>query len=213
MPSPPGHGPTPAPPPSSASRSTSSVSRFASALALAPGLKVVQAELPAVWNTALLEISNNASLEAIRLSPAPPVAGAHIFLAEARKHPRLAQLIERGTPRLAAAPRVAVARPGRAASRMETGVYARGGSVHGRVRANTTVATTSSVASGSRCEVAFPVSSASASGSGHSASGSAKSSETQGAKVPPTAKIERRPSRGSKTSRRQSKTSRRMSAV
>ena len=209
--------PTPALPP--AARTCTSVNRFATALSRAPALKVVQAELPAVWNTALLEISTNTNLEAIRLSPSPPVAGAHIFLAEARKHPRLAQLIENGTP-IAPQPVLTgrMVRSGTLAQ-ADVGMHRKMPSLAGRLRANTTVgATSSSIATSSRCIVAFPVSSSpSPSGSSSSGSGSLKvpNVQVQEAEVQPTidiqAKIERRASR--KAGRRQSKTNRRMSAV
>lgn len=78
---------------------TSACKQFVNAIANAPFLRVVHAQLPAAWNSSLLEIALNPSLHAIRLEPAPPVAGAHhLFLMEARKHSRLAELITAGCP-------------------------------------------------------------------------------------------------------------------
>ncbi|KAI0916335.1 hypothetical protein AcV5_003301 [Taiwanofungus camphoratus] len=71
---------------------------FAASLAIAPKLQVVRALLPAVWNNTLLEISANPALERIQLTPDTELIGAHLFLAEARKHPRLIELIRAGTP-------------------------------------------------------------------------------------------------------------------
>ncbi|KZT03662.1 uncharacterized protein LAESUDRAFT_330668 [Laetiporus sulphureus 93-53] len=71
---------------------------FAASLAIAPKLRDVSALLPAVWNTTLLEISANPSLERIHLTPDTELMGAHLFLAEARKHSRLIELIRAGTP-------------------------------------------------------------------------------------------------------------------
>ncbi|KIP09335.1 hypothetical protein PHLGIDRAFT_333566 [Phlebiopsis gigantea 11061_1 CR5-6] len=127
----------------------SGVSQFVLALAQAPSLKAVHAELPAVWNTALLDISSNPSLHSITLSPAP-VTGGHMFLTEARKHPRLAELIENGTPAPTLTDRI-----GRTMLRISVPSHGRTES-HGRMRANTTVA-----ASPSPRSVAFPKSSAS----------------------------------------------------
>ncbi|PSR72526.1 hypothetical protein PHLCEN_2v11596 [Hermanssonia centrifuga] len=72
--------------------------RLVTALSSTPNLKVIHAQLPAVWNTSLLEISTNPSLRAIVLDPSPPHAGAHMFIAQARKHARLDALIRAGTP-------------------------------------------------------------------------------------------------------------------
>ncbi|CCL98421.1 uncharacterized protein FIBRA_00418 [Fibroporia radiculosa] len=71
---------------------------FAAALAVAPKLRYVRAALPAVWNTTLLEISANPALERIQLTPDTELVGAHLFLSEASKHPRLLELIRAGTP-------------------------------------------------------------------------------------------------------------------
>ncbi|OJT07066.1 hypothetical protein TRAPUB_2098 [Trametes pubescens] len=67
------------------------------ALAAAPRLHTLHTQLPAVWNTTLLDIAQNPSLVRIVLFPAPEQAGAHLFLAEAKRHPRLVDLIRAGT--------------------------------------------------------------------------------------------------------------------
>ncbi|KAI0635164.1 hypothetical protein C8Q77DRAFT_686246 [Trametes polyzona] len=67
------------------------------ALAAAPRLHTLYTQLPAVWNTTLLDIAQNPALARIVLSPAPEHAGAHLFLAEAKRHPRLVDLIRAGT--------------------------------------------------------------------------------------------------------------------
>jgi hypothetical protein len=200
-------------PQSPASRTSSRVNHFATALSRAPALKVVQAELPAVWNTALLEISTNISLEAIQLSPSPPIAGAHIFLAEARKHPRLAQLIANGTPIPALS--VPLVRPGRSATRVETcpDIHGKYAPMQGRLRAHTTVAaTSSSTPSTSRCPVSYPA----ASSSGAYASGSSKTVSlevpVERAVKPSVLRFEERVPPNA-TSRREAKTNRRLSAV
>ncbi|KAI0330350.1 hypothetical protein GY45DRAFT_1211558, partial [Cubamyces sp. BRFM 1775] len=66
------------------------------ALAAAPRLHTLYTQLPAVWNTTLLDIAQNPTLARIVLSPAPEHAGAHLFLAEAKRHPRLVDLIRAG---------------------------------------------------------------------------------------------------------------------
>ncbi|KAH9920008.1 uncharacterized protein BXZ73DRAFT_92022 [Epithele typhae] len=68
------------------------------ALAVAPRLHTVYTHLPAVWNTLLLDISENPGLSRVVLSPSPEQAGAHLFVAQARAHPRLMTLIHAGTP-------------------------------------------------------------------------------------------------------------------
>ncbi|KAI0371945.1 hypothetical protein BV20DRAFT_131733 [Pilatotrama ljubarskyi] len=68
-------------------------SALTQALAAAPRLHTLYTQLPAVWNTTLLDIAQNPSLARIVLSPAPEHAGAHLFLAEAKRHPRLVDLI------------------------------------------------------------------------------------------------------------------------
>ncbi|EMD36438.1 hypothetical protein CERSUDRAFT_115454 [Gelatoporia subvermispora B] len=77
---------------------TPSSANFAASLAAAPKLRMVRAALPAVWNSTLLEISANPALQRIELAPDTELLGAHLFLAEARKHPRLLELIRAGTP-------------------------------------------------------------------------------------------------------------------
>ncbi|KAI0701787.1 hypothetical protein C8Q76DRAFT_581217, partial [Earliella scabrosa] len=73
-------------------------SALCQALAAAPRLHTLRTQLPAVWNTTLLEIAQNPALARIVLSPAPELAGAHLFLAEAKRHPRLVDLFRAGTP-------------------------------------------------------------------------------------------------------------------
>ncbi|KAI0721736.1 hypothetical protein C8Q72DRAFT_79351 [Fomitopsis betulina] len=73
---------------------------FATSLASAPRLRAVSAQLPMVWNTALLEISQNPALEHIHISPRAELAASQLFISEARKHPRLMELIAAGTPEL-----------------------------------------------------------------------------------------------------------------
>ncbi|KAI0674300.1 hypothetical protein C8Q78DRAFT_967623 [Trametes maxima] len=72
-------------------------SALTQALAHAPRLHTLYTQLPAVWNTTLLDIAQNPALARIVLSPAPEQAGAHLFLAEAKRHPRLVDLIRAGT--------------------------------------------------------------------------------------------------------------------
>ncbi|KAH9849369.1 hypothetical protein C2E23DRAFT_935616 [Lenzites betulinus] len=73
-------------------------SALVQALAAAPRLHTLHTQLPAVWNTTLLDIAQNPSLARIALTPAAEHAGAHLFLAEARRHPRLVALIRAGAP-------------------------------------------------------------------------------------------------------------------
>lgn len=172
---------------------------FVDALARAPGLRVLHAELPALWNTALLAISGNPALHAIHLHPAPPSASSHLFLAEARRHARLAALIERGTP---CTPHDRE-RTGRELRRDRLGDMPQAGSAHGRGRAHTTVGTstpspTRSPAQSPRSSVAFPGTPPAA------AAPLSNASALPGSSAGPSRR---------RTGRRQSKTSRRMSAV
>ncbi|KAH9915996.1 uncharacterized protein B0H18DRAFT_1039517 [Fomitopsis serialis] len=73
---------------------------FAASLASAPRLRTVSALLPTVWNTALLEISQNPSLERIHIGPRSELVASQLFMTEARKYPRLMELITTGTPEL-----------------------------------------------------------------------------------------------------------------
>lgn len=184
----------------------SGVNLFIAALAHAPSLRVVHAELPAVWNTALLQISANPSLAAIRLSPAPPVAGAHMFLAEARKHARLAELIESGTPQP-----VFSAREGRRVS-VGGAPQPRGTSAHGRVRAHTTVAVSSAGSASSSRYGGAPSAYAAQSGSSRPPSSYASASKQASGSgfLAPEGRASQRPP---VTSYRSSKGNRRMSAV
>ena len=78
--------------------SDATTSSFVSALATAPNLKTVRAQLPAVWNDTLLTISQNPNVRCISLSPDKELIGSHLFLMEAKKHDRLMELITAGTP-------------------------------------------------------------------------------------------------------------------
>lgn len=73
-------------------------SSFVSALSTAPNLKIIRAQLPALWNDTLLTISQNPSLQCITLSPDKELFGSCLFLMEAKKYDRLMELIEAGTP-------------------------------------------------------------------------------------------------------------------
>ncbi|KAI0717393.1 hypothetical protein C8T65DRAFT_571907, partial [Cerioporus squamosus] len=68
------------------------------ALAAAPRLHTLYTQLPAVWNTTLLDIAQNPALARIVVTPAHELAGAHLFLAEAKRHPRLMDLLRAGSP-------------------------------------------------------------------------------------------------------------------
>ncbi|EIW55719.1 uncharacterized protein TRAVEDRAFT_59954 [Trametes versicolor FP-101664 SS1] len=98
------------------------------ALAAAPRLHTLHTQLPAVWNTTLLDIAQNPSLVRIVLFPAPEHAGAHLFLAEAKRHPRLVDLIRAGTapaaphPAGRAAPHISFSLAGNARARAASSV-------------------------------------------------------------------------------------------
>ncbi|KAI0764967.1 hypothetical protein C8Q74DRAFT_1318493 [Fomes fomentarius] len=78
-------------------------SALTQALAAAPRLHTLQTQLPAVWNTTLLDIAQNPALARIVLSPRPELAGAHLFIAEAKRHPRLLELFRTARARAASA--------------------------------------------------------------------------------------------------------------
>ena len=78
--------------------SDATTSSFVSALTTAPNLKTVRAQLPAVWNDTLLTVSQNPNIRCISLSPDKELVGSHLFLMEAKKHDRLMELINAGTP-------------------------------------------------------------------------------------------------------------------
>ncbi|KAG5349903.1 hypothetical protein C0989_001338 [Termitomyces sp. Mn162] len=86
------------PPPSQPS--TGPISSLASALAASPALHTFSTHLPSVWNTAIATIASNPALQRIALVQNTPAAipGTGLFLMEARRHPRLAELIAAGTP-------------------------------------------------------------------------------------------------------------------
>lgn len=92
--------------------------RFAAALSVAPRLRLVRSQVPAVWNDLLLFVSCNSSLQKIALYDYPgyaipkksPLAnfamascpddaifGTGMYITEARKHARLFELIKAGT--------------------------------------------------------------------------------------------------------------------
>ncbi|KAI0087174.1 hypothetical protein BDY19DRAFT_995249 [Irpex rosettiformis] len=109
--------------------------KFVAALSRAPSLRIVSTQLPAAWNSSLLDISSNPSLAAIRLEPSPPVAGPHhLFLVEAGKYPRLDALIRAGSPPIPFI--VAPRRRSESLSTIST-------TSSGRLRANTTLGTSS----------------------------------------------------------------------
>jgi len=91
------------------------ISSLTHALRTRPSLHTFSTQLPSVWNNAILSVSQNEALERIVLGdghePTSPhlgrggygtgrnmVPGTGLFLTEARKHPRLAELIRAGTP-------------------------------------------------------------------------------------------------------------------
>ncbi len=53
---------------------------------------------------ALGQIAQNPALKRVVLDPVPELVGAHLFLAEAKRHPRLIDLIQAGSPPPAAYP-------------------------------------------------------------------------------------------------------------
>lgn len=125
------------------SSSSSPCAKFVAALSRAPSLRVVSAQLPAAWNSSLLEISTNPSLTTIKLEPSPPVAGPHhLFLVEAGRHPRLDALIRAGSLPV----------PRHASPRRRSETVSSISTTSGRLRANTTLGTSSPPAS----TVAFP---------------------------------------------------------
>jgi len=74
----------------------------ATALASSPKLRVFRTQLPMVWNPALLAISHNPSLEKMELwnafqNQGDAIVGTGLFLTEARRNKRLADLIRAGT--------------------------------------------------------------------------------------------------------------------
>lgn len=92
-----------------------SAAAFITSLSEAPNLRSLHTLLPAVWNTALLQISVNPNLTSIHLSQnspfpsssptivpstyAPPaILSSNLYLSSARAHPRLIELIRSGTP-------------------------------------------------------------------------------------------------------------------
>jgi hypothetical protein len=80
----------------------SPVRSLALALSTAPNLHTVQTQLPSVWSTILLTISHNPRLERLILGEmgdcGEGILGTGLFLMEARKWGRLAEVIKCGTP-------------------------------------------------------------------------------------------------------------------
>jgi hypothetical protein len=75
---------------------------LAVALACSTSLRVLRTQLPVVWSPVLLKISENPYLEKIELwnlfiTDGAAMVGTGLFLKEARKHQRLADLIKAGT--------------------------------------------------------------------------------------------------------------------
>ncbi|KAF9019787.1 hypothetical protein BDZ89DRAFT_1072712 [Hymenopellis radicata] len=74
------------------------VSGIAQALSFAPSLRSFSTEVPSLWNEAILRISHNPKLEKIVLGGEDAARGGGLYMVQARKHPRLAELIKNGTP-------------------------------------------------------------------------------------------------------------------
>ncbi|KAF8915692.1 hypothetical protein CPB85DRAFT_1292859 [Mucidula mucida] len=74
------------------------VSSIAQALSFAPSLRSFSTEMPSLWNEAILRISHNPKLEKIVLGGEDVGRGGGLYMVQARKHPRLAELIKIGTP-------------------------------------------------------------------------------------------------------------------
>ncbi|KAG6867836.1 hypothetical protein C0993_010470 [Termitomyces sp. T159_Od127] len=84
------------------------ITALATALAAAPALHTFSTHLPSVWNASIASVASNPALERICLYPASSrpdaapgpaaIPGTGLFLMEARRHPRLAELIAAGTP-------------------------------------------------------------------------------------------------------------------
>lgn len=73
------------------------VSSIAQALSFAPSLRSFSTEMPSLWNEAILRISHNPKLEKIVLGGEDVGRGGGLYMVQARKHPRLAELIKIGT--------------------------------------------------------------------------------------------------------------------
>ncbi|KAG1732907.1 uncharacterized protein EDB91DRAFT_661878 [Suillus paluster] len=72
---------------------------LAEALSHAPKLRLLKAQLPAIWNELFLTISRNSALEQIALyaEGADGILHTTMYMAEAKKHARLSELIKTGT--------------------------------------------------------------------------------------------------------------------
>lgn len=75
---------------------------LAVALTCSTSLRVLRTQLPVVWSPVLLKISENPYLEKIELwnlfiTDGAAMVGTGLFLKEARRHQRLADLIKAGT--------------------------------------------------------------------------------------------------------------------
>ncbi|KAJ3740029.1 hypothetical protein DFH05DRAFT_442504 [Lentinula detonsa] len=74
------------------------VSLLTSALAKSPSLHTFTTHVPSVWNETILCVSQNPSLQKIVLGdPRTGVLITGLFMAEAKNHPRLVELIKAGT--------------------------------------------------------------------------------------------------------------------
>ncbi|KAG6895781.1 hypothetical protein C0992_012639 [Termitomyces sp. T32_za158] len=97
-----------APPANGNSSGSGPISALAAALAAAPALHTFSTHLPSVWNAAIAAVGSNPALQRISLYPssshphahahATAIPGTGLFLMQARRHPRLADLIAAGTP-------------------------------------------------------------------------------------------------------------------
>ncbi|KAG0704025.1 hypothetical protein DFH29DRAFT_914210 [Suillus ampliporus] len=72
---------------------------LAEALSHAPNLRILKAQLPAIWNELFLVISQNSALEQIALyaEGADGILHTTMYMIEAKKHARLSELIKAGT--------------------------------------------------------------------------------------------------------------------
>jgi len=72
---------------------------LAHALSNAPKLRVLKAQVPAIWNDLLFTISQNSALQHITLyvEGAESVMHTSLYMMGAKKHARLSELIKAGT--------------------------------------------------------------------------------------------------------------------